>query len=446
MAVLRFKYWKKNIALPVTPVPYSVYIVEDGANFKIYPVNKQGQYLEAIVSNVGVETVSGDGVDNTDIINPIISYPNADQVDDTITTNKFVNQGLIDLINTALQTDQTVPQTVVNGAPIFSAGLETDYVLFDTTYIPTGAEPQGSLYWNEQDNTLDLVTNEATVQIGQELYVRSRNTTNATIPNGTIVYIKGQTGIFPDIAPAKADAEVTGNVLGITTEEFLNNAFGMVTTYGYVRGIKTNYTGVGDWGSTWVEGDALYLSRDVAGKLTNIQPDAPHHSDKVATVNVIHPTLGSILVLNNSHVRLQELADVALTPLIDNDVIKWIASSERFEPVTSNNWDTAFGWGDHSTQGYLYNAYRLVSTSSSLLTTDYTIDIDTPSLTITLFNLNDITESKVYNISNSSGGILNINTTLNQEIYLPGGKVTGVLLNDGESLTIQRTPTYWRAL
>lgn len=101
MAVLRFKYWKKEIALPATPVPYSVYIVEDGPTFKMYPVNKQGQYLEAIVSNVGVETVSGDGVDNTDSSNPVISYPNADQVDDSTTINKFVNQGLIDAINTA---------------------------------------------------------------------------------------------------------------------------------------------------------------------------------------------------------------------------------------------------------------------------------------------------------------------------------------------------------
>ena len=53
---------------------------------------------------------------------------------------------------------------------------------------------------------------------------------------------------------------------------------------GYVRGIKTNYTGSGIWGTTWVTNDILYVSKTNAGVLTNVEPSAPHHSDIVGTV------------------------------------------------------------------------------------------------------------------------------------------------------------------
>ncbi len=47
-----------------------------------------------------VETVTGDGVDNTDPVNPVLSFPDADEVDDTSTTNKFATQAQLDQIAT----------------------------------------------------------------------------------------------------------------------------------------------------------------------------------------------------------------------------------------------------------------------------------------------------------------------------------------------------------
>jgi len=40
-------------------------------------------------SSGGVQSVTGDGVDNADPENPVLSFPNADEVDDSATTNKF---------------------------------------------------------------------------------------------------------------------------------------------------------------------------------------------------------------------------------------------------------------------------------------------------------------------------------------------------------------------
>ena len=47
-----------------------------------------------------VESVTGDGVDNTDPANPVLSFPDADEVDDTSTTNKFATQAQLDQIAT----------------------------------------------------------------------------------------------------------------------------------------------------------------------------------------------------------------------------------------------------------------------------------------------------------------------------------------------------------
>ena len=47
-----------------------------------------------------VESVTGDGVDNTDPVNPVLSFPDADEVDDSTTTNKFATQEQLDQIAT----------------------------------------------------------------------------------------------------------------------------------------------------------------------------------------------------------------------------------------------------------------------------------------------------------------------------------------------------------
>lgn len=236
------------------------------------------------------------------------------------------------------KTDQSIPQTIINGVPDFSLGQKTAASFYDVNYIPTGSEPAGSLFWNSTDETLDLVRNGTVLQLGQELYIRVRNTSAALIENGKVVYDTGHTGIFPDIALAKADSPLTGNVLGITTEDIAVNGFGAITTYGYVRGIKTNYTGTGIWGTTWAEGDILYVSKDVAGQLTNVEPVAPHHSDRVAIVGVVHPSQGTILVGINRHKTVKELSDVNGTALTTSgQIMTWDNVNQYFDFTNNIN-------------------------------------------------------------------------------------------------------------
>ena len=59
-----------------------------------------GDPLSVVSSPGSIQSVTGDGVDNTDPVNPVLSFPDADEVDDTSTTNKFSTQAQLDQIAT----------------------------------------------------------------------------------------------------------------------------------------------------------------------------------------------------------------------------------------------------------------------------------------------------------------------------------------------------------
>lgn len=259
----------------------------------------------------------------------------------------------------SLHLDQTTPQAVVNGSPIMEG------IQFDTTPSTTNSA-EGLLRWNSTDGTLDLGMSggDITQQIGQELFVKVRNESGyETISNGQVVYISGRTGVYPDVRKARSDDESTSCVLGIATQDIESPAFGYITTFGYVRGIKTNYTGDGIWGTTWVTGDLLYVSKTDAGVLTNVEPNAPHHSDIVGFVGIISSNQGTILVNIVKHKTLSELTDVNGTPLSTTGQI----------PV----WNNTAGYFDFD---YNISNYELLSNKSTNVVTDGSSDTKYPSV------------------------------------------------------------------
>lgn len=212
-------------------------------------------------------------------------------------------------------------------------GLDSSYVKFDVDYSPTGSEATGTMYWNDVDRTVDLVNDGSVQQIGQELFIRVRNTSGNTIANGTPVYINGRQGNRPKIYPARSNSHETAMVAGLTTSDIEDGADGFITTFGYVRQIKTNYSGSGVWGTTWEEGDNLYVSKDTAGRLTNVEPPVPHHSDIIGTVAVVGASgIGSILVNIYHHKSLEELCDVNGTVLTTTGQLPvWSSSLSAFD-------------------------------------------------------------------------------------------------------------------
>ncbi len=209
-------------------------------------------------------------------------------------------------------------------------------------YFNTSPDPivleEGVLQWNPTDGTLNLgmMGGLTSQQIGQELPLLAYNDTGVSIPEGTPVYISGRQGHLPKIAPAQSNSSQTSSIFGVTTTTFGTSGSskkGLVTIIGYVRQIKTNYSGAGNWGTTWATNDKLYVSKTIAGQLTNVEPTAPHHSDVVATVAIVGAAgIGSIFVLNQKHTTLEELTDVDGTALTtDGQIPNWDNTQKYFD-------------------------------------------------------------------------------------------------------------------
>lgn len=211
---------------------------------------------------------------------------------------------------------ETVLELIFVGAG--SGSLLVDAIQFNTN-PPAITNAEGLLIWNSTDGTLDLGMSggDITMQIGQELFTKVVNKSGAPILNGKVVRFDGRLGNRPKIVLAQGDSDVNGRVTGLTTQDIADDAEGYITTTGYVRGIKTNYAG-------WSAGDRLWVSKTVAGELTNVEPTEPHHSDIVGSVGIVHLNLGSILVDIDRHFTLEEMSNVDGTPpSFDGQFYKW---------------------------------------------------------------------------------------------------------------------------
>lgn len=324
-----------------------------------------------------------------------------------------------------LKLDQTTPQSVINGSPIVEG------IQFDITPTTTNAA-EGLLRWNPTDGTLDVGMSggDVTMQLGQEMYAKVRNAAGyQKILNGQPVYISGRTGVYPNVQLSRSDVEATSANLGIATQDIDSPGFGYITTFGYVRGIKTDYSGSGNWGTTWAAGDKLYISKTIAGQLTNVEPSAPHHSDIVGTVGVVSATQGSILVLNEKHYAFQELTDVNGTALTTSGQI----------PV----WNQAAGYFDfdYNITDYAKTLIPPVTKTENytLTTSDHYVNCN-GTFALTLPTAVGCA-GKMFVMKNSGTGIITILTTSAQTI---DGYASGMLtLSQYESVTVISEGANW---
>jgi hypothetical protein len=161
-----------------------------------------------------------------------------------------------------VQGGETVRATAAQLLPI----PVTKFV-FDITNESTPAK--GEMNWNATDGTVDVgLDSDVTLKVGQQLHMKVRNTSGATIAKGTLVSATGTAGNTGRINIGKSDGSGTVSaifIVGITDESIANNADGFLTAFGVVRGINTTGAGVSE---TWADGDVLYPHPTIAGGLT----------------------------------------------------------------------------------------------------------------------------------------------------------------------------------
>lgn len=334
-------------------------------------------------------------------------------------------------------------------------GLRAGYVRFDTTVAGVPNE-QGLMFWDADDETVDVILNGYTMKIGEDLFYPVNNQTGSTIAKGTAVRFNGTVGASGRllIAPFIANGSVpSSRFMGVTAEEILNGEDGKVLYFGRVRGINTD---------AFNEGDILYASTTVAGGYQTAIPLPPNNIVQVAAVVTksatvgtifIRPTLGSNINTDEG-VKITSVADKNLlqyqigTALWENKSLAQVlgGTSAQFVKGDGSLDSTAYGTGTVTSVG-LSSATSGVTIGSSPVTTSGTITLAIATASGSQNGLLSSTDWTTFN--NKQNALTNPVTGTGTTNYLP--KFTGAstignsnVINDASgNLGLGVTPSAW---
>lgn len=199
----------------------------------------------------------------------------------------------------------------ITGNEIIS-GNKTVVDTFSVSGVYFGSFPtspihqEGLVFYSDERKTLSFFNDRTGVEmnIGEELWGRAVNKTLSTLNNGTVVYISGAQGQRPTIWPAIASNAHADIVIGVVTEDIINNDEGYVTVFGSVRGLNL---------SSYLEGQVLYLSETISGGFQANKPIAPNHAVRVGYVVNNHHINGTLLVNIHNGGEFNDLHDVLIT-------------------------------------------------------------------------------------------------------------------------------------
>ena len=226
----------------------------------------------------------------------------------------------------ALQLLATAPVTQNNNSVV------TDYLDFNTT-TPVPAVKVGRMHWNG-GYTLNLeMTPNVNQQIGESQYYYIKAT--AAITKGQVVMFDGAVG-SSGVLKGKPSTGVTNgqHIMGIAAEDIANNDFGLVSSFGGVRGFDTTGT---PYGEVWADGDVLYYNPSYTGGLTKNLPAAPTPSVVVAAVITAGSGgSGSVFVRVQAVPLVNQLSDVFVSGLANNDVLQYDSVQQRWENVPAS--------------------------------------------------------------------------------------------------------------
>ena len=153
--------------------------------------------------------------------------------------------------------------------------------------IPTA---QGSMYFDEDEETLAVILNGTTQRVGEDVFFQIKNQTGVTIPKGTAVRFDGVVGVSGRLlaVPFLANGTYTSQYfLGVTSEAILDGDDGKAYVNGKVLKLNTN---------GYTVGTILYCSSTVAGGFQTTPPIAPNNIISVAVVIVKSATVGKLLI------------------------------------------------------------------------------------------------------------------------------------------------------
>lgn len=195
-----------------------------------------------------------------------------------------------------------------------------DKIDFTTGNLTNPPFQPGRLYYDI--NTFDLqyntVVNGVSMNLGQQLVVKVKNDSLATINKGKLVRIVGGLGNNPTISTASWDSDgFSANTLGMMMNTVAHNDFGYVILNGVLIGVDTN---------SFSAGQVLYLSS--SGDYTNIKPVAPKHTVSIGEViRVGNSSVGSVFINISNGYEIGELHDVSASAAVNGDLLIYDSAS-----------------------------------------------------------------------------------------------------------------------
>lgn len=213
--------------------------------------------------------------------------------------------------------------------------VATDYIDFNSN-APYPANKVGRLHWNG-GYTLNLdMTPDVNQSIGEAQYYYIK--ASAAIAKGELVMFDGSVGAS-GVLKGKPSTGVTNGqlIMGVAAEAIANNGFGLVSSFGLVRGFNTTGT---PYGEVWADGDILYYNPSYAGGLTKNLPAAPTpHIVVAAVVNAATAGSGSVFVRVQAEPLVSQLSDVYAPTPSNGDVLVYDGVQLRWEngPVPTSS-------------------------------------------------------------------------------------------------------------
>lgn len=251
--------------------------------------------IEKDLTNITVATPVGSG-GGADFVGRVSSQQGTDEIINAISIST---------------TDMSASSASVTGT------LDAGKVDSDTVQLLGGSGTQGTMEWNVDENTVELITNGSSHMLGQDMVYNVKNQSGSTIDKGVAVMAVGTLGSSGRILINRASA--AGDIparffLGVTAESIADGADGKVIEFGKIRGLDT---------SAYADGTVLWLDPAVSGGFTPTEPTAPNL--KIATAFVVHQhaTQGVIMVRANQGHKLADAHDVNISGLADGDILRW---------------------------------------------------------------------------------------------------------------------------
>ena len=176
---------------------------------------------------------------------------------------------------------------------------EADKLLTDVNKLALSTDTNltagaGEITWSQDDRTANIgLGNGVVLQVGQEMMSLVRNGTASTIADGVIVMVTGSVGNSGRLVVAPYDGTSDASlIIGVTTESIVSGAYGLVTSYGKVRGLNT---------SAWPEGSVLYVNNSGFGL-----SETASLTMKIAAVITSHAANGVLMVRVDGHTQTKE--------------------------------------------------------------------------------------------------------------------------------------------